>query len=62
MTTKKLVLSTETLRLLSERDAEGVYGGSVSVSVTPSQHTKFEANGCAIKFNGGHLVTSACQR
>jgi hypothetical protein len=61
MTNKKLVLSTETLRLLSERDARGVHGGSVSVSVTPSKHSYLQASGCAGQSDGCHLQTSACQ-
>ena len=60
MTKKKLVLSTETLRLLSERDAEGVHGGSVTVSVTPSQHTHYNIV-CAQNLAGPAPHTGACR-
>ena len=62
MTKKKLVLSTETLRLLSERDAQGVHGGSVSVSVTPSKHSMLQASGCTVQTDGCHNSAAVCQR
>ena len=50
MTKKKLVLSTETLRLLSERDVQGVHGGSVSASITASTHSQMQVS-CHIQTN-----------
>ncbi|HTL97486.1 MAG TPA: hypothetical protein VL181_01655 [Holophagaceae bacterium] len=60
MTKKKLVLNTETLRLLSERDAQGVHGGSVTVSVTASKHSCLQESGCPGKTDGCHLTAYTC--
>ena len=62
MTKKKLVLSTETLRLLSERDAQGIHGGSVTVSVTPSKHSCLQVSTCPGQTDGCHLTANGCPR